>query len=503
MAPQRLHQIQVSYGPLASEMTTSGGLKQDENHTEEHERFQAALVSKCPSHLWPKGSYRSACPRPILVSPSHRRQIAELSDALTAAVNNIVERWWTDQGARFYDRMPLKRDEGDLLKWLETQVENGKLRDFRPCSGSWRPDFLIEDRAEPDAIVETFRITEINARFPFNGAIHLTCGQEALDDMDLGGLQLASTTSPKQIFEGLESLFDPRLPLHLLIGEEAGIDIHMFIDAARKRFGVTSRLINPLDLRLEPANRGDKTDRLCCLVRRDAPISPHPEIIFNNDYGEELEEIRQVGLELHLHELFALPRDMLRRLALCCFNDLRTILLVHDKRMLGIVKQELPHLVQEKVLTPDQARILYEGIIDTFIPDSPELTSFLKRSEACPSLKDEYILKPIRSGKGAGILFGEDMTHHEWSFILETLEYPTPFTGWTYVVQRKVKQCRYEMVLQASGSKLHYPLVGTWHIMNGKFCGLGIWRSSDSRICAISSGSLILWSVSEASKSLF
>ncbi|KAI0538237.1 hypothetical protein GGR58DRAFT_513208 [Xylaria digitata] len=469
-APTRLRQIRVGAARRGSES----------HNVKEYERFRANLLLKCPAHLWPKGSYRAVCPHPILITEDHWRQAMELSEALTTAITDIVDRWWSDPQARFFERMPLKREEEDLLRWLEDQVSRGRLKKYFACPGSWRPDFLIEDRArsQNELAGENFLITEINGRFPFNGAVHIAYAQEALEDMNLGSFNPASTTAPAQIFDGLRSLFNPSVPLHLLIGEEAGMDIHMLIDGAKERLGIVPRLINPSDLRLEPDLRGNGGYRLCCLSQKngDVRMSPSPRT-FINSAGETVEEIQQVGLELHQHELFGLPRDMLRQLSLCCFNDLRTILLVHDKRMLGIVKQELQELVRAQVLTPDQARVLDEGIVDTFIPDSPQLRSLLETSIYSLTLKDEYVLKPIRSGKGL----------QSEAACLENM----------YVVQRKVKHSLYDLVLHASGEKLHYPLVGTWHIMDGRFCGFGAWRSSAGRICAISSGGSIVCSVSE------
>ena len=54
-----------------------------------------------------------------------------------------------------------------------------------------------------------------------------------------------------------------------------------------------------------------------------------------------MEAIHQVGLELHQRELLAIETEMLQQINIRCFNDMRTILLVHDKQMLRIVKQEL------------------------------------------------------------------------------------------------------------------------------------------------------------------
>lgn len=85
-------------------------------YTQEHEAMQASLVNSCPAHLWPKNSHKAACPRPILMTKQHQTQLAELHEALTAAITDIVERWWTDKESRFPERMPLTGKEEDLLQ---------------------------------------------------------------------------------------------------------------------------------------------------------------------------------------------------------------------------------------------------------------------------------------------------------------------------------------------------------------------------------------------------
>jgi hypothetical protein len=61
-----------------------------------------------------------------------------------------------------------------LQQWVHNQSLCGNLRKWSKCHGAWRPDFLIESDEEGR---ESFRITEINARFSFNGLMHLLYGQ--------------------------------------------------------------------------------------------------------------------------------------------------------------------------------------------------------------------------------------------------------------------------------------------------------------------------------------
>ncbi|KAH6603992.1 hypothetical protein Trco_007438 [Trichoderma cornu-damae] len=493
-----LTQILLGRGPNGYE-AISGSDADETFYKQEHETQQAKLTRSCPSHLWPKGSYTTSCPRPVLINKQHRQQLQELSDALVASVTDIVDRWWFDTAAELPKRMPLGQKEQEILKHAEWQSIKGNLSHYSSCRGSWRPDFLVEEvRNEDGTAVENFRITEINARFSFNGFMHVAYGQSALDDTGMEQHGLVSATGAKEVVDGLFALFRPDRPLHLLKGQEAGIDIHMFVEAARRRLGSAPRVVDPADLRLVK-DAGSKSGFTLCAVLNKKPergaAFPDVSSMFFASDGELVEEIYQVGLELHQRELLALSPEMLREISLRCFNDMRTILLVHDKRMLGIVKQELEKQVILNVLSPRQAEILDKGIVDTFLPGSLQLQKLLLRSEQCPDLHREYILKPIRSGKGDGIVFGEDLPKEEWLAALERQLSPELGLENSCVVQRRIFPRLYDVVLDPSGERQRCPLVGTYHIVNGVFLGLGIWRSSNDRVCAVSHGGAWMCSV--------
>ncbi|KAK8914916.1 hypothetical protein H634G_09840 [Metarhizium anisopliae BRIP 53293] len=461
-------------------------------YTQEHEAMQASLVNSCPAHLWPKNSHKAACPRPILMTKQHQTQLAELHEALTAAITDIVERWWTDKESRFPERMPLTSKEEDLLQWLEEQVSRGTLPKYAQCRGGWRPDFMIEDPCDDGLGIENFRITEINARFSFNGFMHQAYGQRALDDMGVKAHGFVAATSAAGALDGLLGLFRVDVPLHLLKAEEKGMDIHMMMHDLQRRFGFRPRLITPADLRLLPDPENSSRQKLYCVVRANGH---HGSCALKTHHGEVVEEIVQLGLELHQRELLALEPEMLRQVCLLGFNDMRTLLLVHDKRMLGIVRQELGSLVARGVLTQAQAEVLDRGIAKTILAGSAELRQLLAKSRSCPKLRHQYILKPIRGGKGAGILFGDSISIDVWIRTLERMQTAGLGSEASYVVQRRISPRLYDMVLDSSGDRVQYPLVGTYHAVHGTLVGLGIWRTSGDRICAISTGGSWLCSV--------
>lgn len=188
----------------------------------EQEMHESALLRLCPAEKWYKGSHQAGCPRPILVAEHHQQQLAELHRALATSITDIVERWWTDAEARFPQRMPLQKEEEDLLRvsgpryhlftghitdtrtcqWMEAQITHG-LSQFRDVLGSWRPDFLVEERqgSRGGASTETYCITEINARFSFNGFLHEAFGQQALLDMGIRKHGLDGATDPVKVRE--------------------------------------------------------------------------------------------------------------------------------------------------------------------------------------------------------------------------------------------------------------------------------------------------------------
>ncbi|KAK2818462.1 hypothetical protein FQN49_007879 [Arthroderma sp. PD_2] len=214
----------------------------------------------------------------------------------------------------------------------------------------------------------------------------------------------------------------------------------------------------------------------------------HPEPFMHG--GELVEEISQIGLEVYQSELRELSSEMLKHLSLRCFNDMRVIFLIHDKRMLGIVLRELESLVHKHgILTEEQAEVLRRGIVPTVLPGSPELGNYYSQCLKSPDLKDQFLLKQIRSGRGAGIIFGDEVSIEDWLEKLEQLRDPALVPGQTtYIVQPQVKQLVYSMVLGERHELQRNYLVGTYHSIHGQFVGIGMWRSNPGRICALATG---------------
>ena len=89
------------------------------------------------------------------------------------------------------------------------------------------------------------------------------------------------------------------------------------------------------------------------------------------------QEVSQCSLELFQEELADLNPLVLRQLSTCCVNDLRNILLIHDKRILCIIREELASLVARQVLTEQEGQLLKNGIVETLVPGSLSMKELL------------------------------------------------------------------------------------------------------------------------------
>lgn len=182
-------------------------------------------------------------------------------------------------------------------------------------------------------------------------------------------------------------------------------------------------------------------------------------------------------------------------------NDIRTILLVHDKRLLAVLTNE--SIMSDYVCAKDVA-LLQRYIIPTYVvgncPD--EISNALLKlpfnnskldTDVSMENRSGWLLKPRGGGKGAGILFGyeccggtvhskEDVDYNrrKWNRVVEDNS-----TGDLYVVQPYVSQTRFNILTATdqSMSTIAFSemlVVGLIHNFNSMCLGPGIFRASFS-----------------------
>ncbi|OJJ29768.1 hypothetical protein ASPWEDRAFT_121712 [Aspergillus wentii DTO 134E9] len=422
---------------------------------------------------YPNGFHRVP-PYPLLVSQSLVERMKRLHEALSIALTDVVERWWTDEKAAFPSRMPVEGEEEEILRWVHAQSEKGNIRPFRECQGHWRADFLLESTTDnADAEFENIRICEINSRFSVNTQMIVAYGYAACTEMATEAGCLSTTSTMEEMINSQIGLFDLNLPIHFVADDYQCDFLDLLLAYFERQGGIQPRVIKSSDLYLIP----------------DIDSPTGFALYSKSDRNNHAEPIHQVGMLLFQHELRSLPRGILRHLALCCVSDIRSVFLVDDKRMLGIVLEELDSLLDRGVLDKAQAEILRQGIVPTVIPGSLGLNNLIRKSQESDTVKNKHIIKPFREGRGEGILFGEDLSDEQWRILLTELN--------AYIIQPVIRQPRFEVMDgNAQLSKKH--IVGSYHLTDGNATGLGIWRAGRRRISELAQGES--WMVSMAGK---
>lgn len=191
------------------------------------------------------------------------------------------------------------------------------------------------------------------------------------------------------------------------------------------------------------------------------------------------QKVSQCSLELFQEELADIDAPVLRQLATCCVNDFRNILLVHDKRILCIIREELPSLVARRVLTEEERHLLEKGIVETLLPGSPAMKTLLQRAKRDESTRHFYIAKPVRDASCHDIRLGKNMTQDEWLELLERLSDRALLPSEdAYVVQPLVNHIWYDIATHDDNGLTpeKYHMIASYHMINSKLGVFGPWR---------------------------
>ncbi|RHZ63466.1 uncharacterized protein CDV56_109067 [Aspergillus thermomutatus] len=466
-----MYQISLKATKSAAEPTSSTDASHDDRQVE-RDSYDTAMLRFISDMELSSMYAEKTSPYPILMPRSFLEDLKNFQDLLFVAVSNILDRWWEDREADFPRRMPLEPHEESVLKHYNE----------RPLH--WRPDMLLPAAGDPNTNLP-FKICEINARSPFNSMIKSICmfqaaaaSKTALPD----GLELASTAD--SLVDSLVSLFNPDLPLHVIWHEGITDPIDAFSSFYKKRTGKIPRVIRATDLRLAPDSSSPTGRILCCVASAASADHSNGQAIVS-ETGEPLERIYQVGLQMSHRDYSELSSEVLQQLAVDGICDLRNIFLVSDKRMLGVIWQELDSLVHKHhVLTAEQAEILRQGIVHTILPGSEDMERLLRQTREGSVSKDSYLLKPARGHRGMGILLGKDLGQEEFEGLLEELADPLLPADRRYVVQPFIEQALFGLRLYDDSEPQQCQMTGTYHAIGGCFAGLGVWRADSERICS-------------------
>ena len=264
-------------------------------------------------------------------------------------------------------------------------------------------------------------------------------------------------------------------------------DIHLFAGYFCKSTGQSFRLVKPRDLRLRPDANSETGYSLWCV----APAGSTDPKFSVKEEGETLEPVYQLTANLAQEEYKQFSPEMLREIARRMrINDLRTVFLLNDQRLLGVLWDEIDNLVNvQRALTEEEADLIRNGVVPSYLPSSPTWKSVMEECARDAHFKDRYVLKATRSGSGNGHIFGLDSTNAKW---LETMAQAKrcnsdPTLG-SFLLQKLIEQTEFDFVPNSSGQVEKFQVVGSWFNVNLSFQGTGGYRIGRDRCISLSRG---------------
>jgi glutathionylspermidine synthase len=382
-------------------------------------------------------------PYPFGICVSEFQIQSRLQRIVRKAIQQVVKHYGSDR--RIQKLISLSETVLSLLQALDKSSY---------LLGSFRPDFLY-------ALDGTIKICEINARFPTNGYWISHYLNNIIPSLPYLPLGLNAIEDLEKIPRVFCSRFKTGDRVGILKGCERGWDIYS-LHFELNQAGYPCRIVSPEEIQVKGNWLGDSQG------------------IFQN-----------LVLELHQHEL--LQTAFLSNLGLAiaptiCFNDLRTIFIVHDKRFLAVLSSET---IMKDYLIPEEVTLLHQSIVPTYVmSQSPEIV------EAALAEPKNWIIKPNLFGKGEGILIGRFCPRSQW------IKNINQYKKSDYILQKYVAQKKFNILTCVRGEVINMPMyvVGMLLGFDEVFLGTGIYRSSPQEIVNVASGGTILFPTIQGEK---
>ena len=244
----------------------------------------------------------------------------------------------------------------------------------------------------------------------------------------------------RRVIDNYLSRFDLTQPLFLLRDKEGGHDLNTLKDyLLYKKIQVID--IKPSDLSLKGNHLTGKG--ITC---------------------------EQIIMELHQSELEEIEQDIIEHILLKVnyVNDIRTIMIAHDKRLLVCL---LNKRIMSRYLSDRELLYLHQHIIPTYLIDDV-------KNEIIEN-KNQWVLKKCLSGKGEGMFIGLESE-------ISDMEYVTSKMSDLYIAQPYLKQKKIEIF--SSDKYQACRSVGMILSLNELYQGTGYFRTSPERVIALSKG---------------
>ncbi len=382
-------------------------LHKSTSYTNGFEKRQERFIRSLEAKSGHTKKYGFAHSIPLVVSREDHEKFRKFYEAFIGVAKRIALAYNSDKDIQ--EVMPLPEKARHLLSLCSREYS----------IGSARPDFLIDQNMN-------FKINEINARFPFNGFFISDVLERTLFDLD----DSESRAKIPDIPGAFERVFGNTL---VLKDSESDWDILLYWKYVSER-GKHVYQIKPADLTIK--NR-----------------------LFFGDPSLE-----SIVLELKQREILRdlLPSHIESLSSYSHLNDLRTILVIHDKRLLSVFSTQS---LFQRYANEEERRLIEPHLIETYAINTE--SDFQERF--C-SDKDLWVLKHALKGKGRECFIGSDYSEKEWKEICDIAK------RGPYVAQGKIDQKEFTLYFPDSQyHQLH--LSGMLLGFDGKFISQGMYRS--------------------------
>jgi hypothetical protein len=367
--------------------------------------------------------------RPMILPSSHLEDYGKLSILLNKILRAIVLNYFKDE--RIRNIYQLDNELEDILRLAEGMPYN---------VGMYRPDFVIDTDGQ-------HKICEIGCRYPINGWMLSYY-------LNLIIKQLAPSVNPSW----------KHIP-------EQGT----FISAILKDLDLDKPLFY-----ISRPKEGIGTDDLFKMMKEqglDVMEISVDQLQWKNEnlmVGQHV--ATQFIVEMDREELKDLNPKILKGLieADICINDVRSLILVHDKRVLNV-------LYNEEIICDYISKEAYNFLRSFLIP-SYTLDTAPKREELIDSTSN-WILKKNSGGKGIDAYVKNSCKPEVWAGLINN--------RWqSYMAQKYIEQEVFE--IEHNGKKQQINIVGLLLFYNDQSFGPGIFRGSSENIVNLYSGGYIL-----------
>ncbi len=386
---------------------------------------RAALVAALASHR-PNVTlaYHAFNPYPWAITRHELAELENISRALRRAACAVVENYLTDRRLQTMLSLPAR-----VVEWL-------RLAAGRPYTlGAIRPDFL-------HAVDGTPVVNEINARFPLNGFLVSEAMTAALAEVYYRS-RLPGDFEPipglARITGALEQIVGNRESVVVVKGIERGYDMRLLVDHWKLRVVTPAEAVTSV------------------LADRFAMLELHQHEMLDEVLPEAMTALASGGRHL---------------------NDLRTIFLVHDKRLLAVMTSD----ILRDYVSGDDMTTLARNVAPTFVVGLDDAI----REEASQR-HHEWVLKPNLLGKAEGVVIGAHVTLAEWQAALNAAD-----PRW--VLQRYVRQGEFLILSEVDGEVAVRPMnvIGLLPSLDDECFGPGIYRAGLGPIVNVAGGGTIL-----------